>query len=41
MAEVDDAEGAPEGVRSYALDPEAARRLWSVSEELVGQELPQ
>jgi len=30
-------EGATEGVRSYALDPETARRLWSVSEEGVGQ----
>ncbi len=37
VAEVNDAEGATEGVRSYALDPDAARRLWSVSEELVGQ----
>jgi len=37
VAEVNDAEGATEGVRSYALDPETARRLWSVSEEGVGQ----
>lgn len=37
VAEVDDAEGAAGGVRSYALDPEAAKRLWSVSEEMVGQ----
>ena len=37
VAEVDDAEGAGGGVRSYALDPDAARRLWSVSEQLVGQ----
>jgi NAD(P)-dependent dehydrogenase (short-subunit alcohol dehydrogenase family) len=37
VAEVDDAEGAGGGVRSYALDPEAAKRLWSLSEELVGQ----
>ena len=25
------------GVRSYALDPERARRLWARSEELVGE----
>jgi hypothetical protein len=24
-------------VRSYAVDPEAAKRLWAVSEELVGR----
>jgi len=40
VAEVNDAEGASEGVCSYALDPEAAGRLWSLSEEMVGQELP-
>jgi len=27
-------------VRSYAVDPEAAKRLWTISEELVGQPLP-
>lgn len=37
VAEVDDREGATGGVRSYALDPDAARRLWSISEEMVGQ----
>jgi NAD(P)-dependent dehydrogenase (short-subunit alcohol dehydrogenase family) len=37
VANVDDAENAAEGVRSYALDPDAAKRLWSTSEELVGQ----
>jgi NAD(P)-dependent dehydrogenase (short-subunit alcohol dehydrogenase family) len=37
VAEVDDADGAAGGVRSYALDPEAAKRLWTVSEEAVGQ----
>jgi len=36
VAEVDDAEGATGGVRSYALDPHAAARLWGISEELVG-----
>ena len=40
VAEVNDAEDAREGVRSYALDPDAAKRLWSVSEEMVGQSLP-
>ena len=36
VADVDDvSEGA--GVRSYALDPAAAERLWSLSEGLVGQ----
>ena len=25
------------GVRSYAIDPENAERLWTLSEELVGQ----
>ena len=37
VAAVDDSEGAAGGVRSYAVDPDAARRLWSVSEELVGE----
>jgi NAD(P)-dependent dehydrogenase (short-subunit alcohol dehydrogenase family) len=37
VAAVDDAESASEGVRSYAVDPEAAKRLWAVSEELVGR----
>ncbi len=37
IAEVDDHENAPEGVKSYALDSEAAQRLWSISEELVGE----
>ena len=37
VAEVDDAENAPEGVRSYALDAAAAKRLWAISEELVGE----
>ncbi|HKJ25766.1 MAG TPA: oxidoreductase [Myxococcota bacterium] len=40
VAEVDDAPEALQGVRSYALDPEAAKRLWTVSEELVGQRFP-
>jgi NAD(P)-dependent dehydrogenase (short-subunit alcohol dehydrogenase family) len=40
IAEVDDAENAARGVRSYALDPDAARRLWSVSEQMVGERFP-
>lgn len=40
VAEVDDTENATQGVRSYAVDPDAARRLWEVSEELVGQRFP-
>ncbi|HAU21817.1 MAG TPA: short-chain dehydrogenase [Erythrobacter sp.] len=36
VAEVDDS--SPEGgVRSYAIDPASADRLWSLSEELVGE----
>lgn len=30
-------EGAAGGVESYAVDPDAAQRLWLLSEELVGQ----
>ncbi len=37
IAAVNDAENASEGVRSYALDPDLARKLWTVSEEMVGQ----
>lgn len=37
VAEVNDSESAGDGVRSYALDPEIARRLWSVSEQTVGE----
>ncbi len=40
VAEVSDAQGASPGVRSYAVDPEAARRLWDLSEELVGERFP-
>jgi hypothetical protein len=25
------------GVRAYALDPEAAKKLWTKSEEMVGE----
>lgn len=37
VAEVDDSDGASEGVRSYALDSENAAKLWKASEEIVGQ----
>jgi NAD(P)-dependent dehydrogenase (short-subunit alcohol dehydrogenase family) len=37
VAEVNDDPEAREGVRSYAVDPEAAKRLWTISEELVGE----
>jgi NAD(P)-dependent dehydrogenase (short-subunit alcohol dehydrogenase family) len=40
VAEVNDDPEAREGVRSYAVDPEAAKRLWTLSEELVGQGFP-
>jgi NAD(P)-dependent dehydrogenase (short-subunit alcohol dehydrogenase family) len=40
VSDVDDAEDAVRGVRSYALDPDLARRLWAVSEEMVGQRFP-
>ena len=39
IAEQDDASSTG-GVRSYALDPEAADRLWELSEKLVGEEFP-
>jgi len=37
IAAVNDAPGALNGVKSYALDPEKAERLWEVSESLVGE----
>jgi len=40
VAEVNDDEEAPRGVRSYALEPAAATRLWSVSEDMVSQAFP-
>lgn len=40
VCEMDDDEANLECVRSYALDPEAAERLWTVSEEMVGVKLP-
>lgn len=39
VAAVDDDPEAREGVRSYAVDPDAAQRLWALSEELVGERL--
>lgn len=37
VAEVDDVPGIRDGVMSYAIDPERAKRLWEKSEELVGE----
>jgi NAD(P)-dependent dehydrogenase (short-subunit alcohol dehydrogenase family) len=37
VAAVNDAPDGLEGVRSYALDPHNAERLWEVSEQLVGE----
>lgn len=37
VAAINDSPGLGEGVRSYALDPERAGRLWEKSEELVGE----
>lgn len=39
VAAVNDAEGALTGVKSYAIDPALADRLWTVSEEAVGQRI--
>jgi NAD(P)-dependent dehydrogenase (short-subunit alcohol dehydrogenase family) len=36
VAAINDAPDALEGVKSYALDPENAERLWQLSERLVG-----
>ncbi len=37
FCEVVEADGGRDVVHAYALDPEVAKRLWSVSEDLVGQ----
>jgi NAD(P)-dependent dehydrogenase (short-subunit alcohol dehydrogenase family) len=37
VAQVNEAPDALDGVKSYALDPESAERLWGVSEQLVAQ----
>src|SRR5262245_16798103 len=37
VATVNDAPDALDGVKSYALDPQNAERLWEVSEHLVGE----
>lgn len=37
VAHVDDTPGFRDGVMSYALDPENAKRLWAKSEALVGE----
>src|SRR5262249_25553351 len=40
VAAVNDAPDARDGVKSYALDPRNAERLWEVSESLVGGRFP-
>jgi NAD(P)-dependent dehydrogenase (short-subunit alcohol dehydrogenase family) len=40
VAAVNDAPDARDGVKSYALDPRNAERLWEVSETLVGERFP-
>jgi NAD(P)-dependent dehydrogenase (short-subunit alcohol dehydrogenase family) len=37
IAQVRKSEDDPSGYEAYARDPEAARRLWAVSEDLVGE----
>jgi NAD(P)-dependent dehydrogenase (short-subunit alcohol dehydrogenase family) len=37
VAAVNDAPHALDGVKSYAIDPAIAERLWQVSERLVGE----
>jgi NAD(P)-dependent dehydrogenase (short-subunit alcohol dehydrogenase family) len=37
VAQIDDQATSTSGVRSYALDAEAAKRLWAISEAAVGQ----
>ena len=37
VAEVVDDPSASRGVRSYAIDPDHAQRLWTKSEEMVGE----
>jgi NAD(P)-dependent dehydrogenase (short-subunit alcohol dehydrogenase family) len=37
VAAINDAPDALDGVKSYAVDPNNAQRLWEVSEQLVGQ----
>ena len=40
ICEVDDRDENLDAVRSYAVNPEAAERLWAVSEEMIGQSVP-
>ena len=37
VAQIDDGEIVPGGVRSYALNPEKAKALWAKSEDMVGE----
>jgi NAD(P)-dependent dehydrogenase (short-subunit alcohol dehydrogenase family) len=41
VASINDGSDAPNGVRSYALDPDTARALWSLSEMMVGESFPE
>ena len=38
ICEINDEDPSSTAVRSYALDPELADRLWAVSEEMIGQQ---
>ena len=40
IAPVSDDEKVAGGVRSYAIDPQAAERLWAISEKMLGQSFP-
>lgn len=37
IAQINDADDASRGVKSYAVDRQLARQLWAVSEQMVGQ----
>jgi NAD(P)-dependent dehydrogenase (short-subunit alcohol dehydrogenase family) len=40
VADINDTPEGFDGVKSYAVDPENAERLWQVSEQLVGERFP-
>jgi len=40
VAELTDSADSVPGIRPYAIDPDAARRLWAMSAELTGVDLP-
>jgi hypothetical protein len=37
VVEVNEGKQASEGVKSYAVNPALARRLWDITEEMVGE----